>query len=180
MGPDSPVEVKPVDTDWILVVKGGDEAKVADCMAHIGKLATDHPEYSNINYLDIKRVSSPPERGTGKKKDIYCKYNVTKPVRVAQESEACGINRVERKEQKEMSLEDAKSCIGLPASTQTQLWTKLACVLDATEQSATIQGIDQATYDGLKFQTTLVSEALARNLKLPVPAVLKLAAARAQ
>lgn len=165
-----------METDWLLVVKGGDEAKVSDCMSYIAKLATDHPEYSNINYLDIRRVKSPIERGTGTKKDILCKYTVSKPVRVAEESEACGIHHVDRStDAKAMTVEDAKTCIGLPVATQTQLWTKLACLQDATEQAAGMAGIDQATYDGLNLHTKLVSEKLSRGLGIPVQAVLKLA-----
>jgi len=176
---DSPVEVKTFDTDWILVVKGGDIAKVEDCQAYIGDYQSAHPKESNIRFKDIKRERSPVERGTGKKYDISCKFETTGPVKVANESEACGIQRIVRTgDVSAMTVQSAQECISMPTNSQTALWKKLACLTDARDQALNMSGIDSATYENIKLQITLVSEALARGLSMPAQIVL--AHARAQ
>jgi hypothetical protein len=179
---DSPIVVRPYESEWFLVVKGGDKMKEADCHAFIATLAARRPELTNITYKNIKSEEGDVlKRGFGKKNDIYCKYDVTGPVRVADESEACGISHVDRgTDPKVMNLDDAKNCVSMATNTQTQLWQKLACVLDATEQAVNIPGMDGTTYEGLKFQTVLVSEKLSRSLNMPLKAVLAHASSQPQ
>jgi hypothetical protein len=71
-----------------------------------------------------------------------------------------------------MTLQAAQACLTLPTDSQTALWQKLACLTDARDEAVNISGIDSATYENLKTQITIVSEALARELNLPVQVVL--------
>jgi hypothetical protein len=169
----SPMEVKTFDTKWIVVVEGGDKAKVEDCNAYISKYQAEHPKESNIRFKDIKREKSPWQRGTGDKYDILCKFEATGPVKVANESEACGLQRIVRTgDVKGMTLQAAQACLTRPTDSQTALWQKLACLTDARDEAVNISGIDSATYENLKTQLTIVSEALARELNTPLEVVL--------
>jgi hypothetical protein len=176
---DSPKEVKTFDTPWIVVVEGGDKAKAEDCEAYIAKYQAQHPQESNIRFKDIKREKSSWERGTGSKYDISCKFEATGPVKVANESEACGLQRIVRTgDVNGMNVQAAQACLTLPTDSQTALWRKLACLTDARDQALNMKDIDSATYENLKTQITIVSEALARGLSMPVQMVLSRAHAQ--
>jgi hypothetical protein len=178
---DSPTEVKSFDTKWIVVVEGGDKAKVEDCEAYIPKYQAQHPKESNIRFKDIKREKSSWERGSGNKYDISCKFETTGPVKVASESEACGLQRIVRTgDVKHMSIQAAQACVSLPTNSQTALWRKLACLMDARDQAVNMNGIDATTYEDVKTQITIVSEALARGLNMPVQVITVLARPYAQ
>lgn len=135
-----PKQVQPMETEWLLMVKGGRRVTDGACTDADKMQAVQNmfPTATNIRFSRIRDVDA-SFRGLGKR-DIECKYtmDIPRPMMIA--SPACGIASVAASCFVNVGAAFVEQCINAPIQTLEQKWQKAACLTDIRANIAYIQG----------------------------------------
>lgn len=166
--PQSPMEVRTMITDWIVVNKGARRISNNLCIAYISEIARTNPQASNIQFVDIKDDDA-THRGVGKR-DVSCKFSLNQPMPVPVPDESCGINGVERAAcAAAPDMASVQACIEAPAEARGQIWIKAACLVDSYKAALQIRGMTPDSYNQVKFQLDILKD----QAESPIRAMIK-------
>lgn len=156
--PSNPVSIQSITTEWILVNKGARRVSNGICTDHTAAIAGQNPTATNVEFAEIKDEDA-TQRGIGKR-DVYCKFKMSKPMPIAVASPACGIANATPSCFNGVEVTSVKECAAkIPASEEEQ-WQKAACLLDSLKYATQIRGLDEVTYDSIKFQLRLLRDSM--------------------
>jgi hypothetical protein len=157
--PSNPKEAKNINTGWILVNQGARKISDAICTDHIATLQRRHPAAKNIRFLKLDDRDA-SFRGLGKR-DVYCQFEMEDVVTLSLPNPACGIHSAGTDCVQGLNKQILEQCVSEVPQTLEEKWTKSACLIDGLKNAAQIQGLDEASYNAVKFQLQLLRESLA-------------------